>query len=337
MKDFNDEDFWRSIILYGLNQSTYKIALGKTLISLADQNYTTVKWDTLSLEFLKQYQERLNIEEPMPQLADPLKRTFMERAVRKLELGTTDIDETISSVGKEGFNDVIKRFHNIGRFNDFQGKFYSFDFGKSISLTDNLHNIVEKQRNAISDELDARWALLEGAFAIKADNFELANEIIDIYLLKGTKRKNLTNIIPFLQGYQGNTCFYCGQEIDEDDYHVDHVLPRLILNHDQIWNLVLSHSTCNLSKSTKLVGKHFMEKLIFRNENIMGSNHPWKNKISFELGRTKKQRAFNLLKDYENVKIVLGDHYWGGIDSYNPMNDDFYKRLITVLNNGKYP
>jgi hypothetical protein len=334
MKDFNDEDFWRSIILYGLNQSTYKIALGKTLISLADQNYTTVKWDILSSEFLKQYQERLNIQEPMPQLADKQKRTFMERAVRKLELGTTDIDETISSVGKEGFNDVIKRFHNIGRSDDFQGKFYSFDFGKSISLTDNLHNIVQKQRNAILDELDTRWALLEGAFSIKTDNFELANEIIDIYLRKGTKRKNLTNMIPFLQGYQGNTCFYCGQEIEEDDYHVDHVLPRSILNHDQIWNLVLSHSICNLSKSNKLVGKDFMEKLIFRNENIMGSNHPWKKKISSELGKTKKQRGSNLLKDYEKVKIVLGDDYWMGIDSYNPENDDFYQRLITVLNNG---
>ena len=333
MIDFNDEDYWRSIILYGLNQATYKIALGKTLVSLAEKKYTTVKWDILSQEFLKQYQLRLNIKEPMPQQANPLRRTFMEKAVRKLDLGMTDIDETIFNVGKEGFNDVIKRFHNIGRFKDFQGKFYSFNFGKSISITDNLYNVVQKQRNEITNELDARWALLEGAFTIKADNFELANEILDIYLIKGEKRKSLTNNIPFLQGYQGNTCFYCAEKIEENDYHVDHVLPRAVLNHDQIWNLVLAHSYCNLSKSDKLVSKHFMEKLIFRNENIMGSNHPWKNKISLELGKTKVLRASNLLKHYENVKSVLGNNYWGGTDSYNPKNDDFYKRLITVLNN----
>ena len=333
MIDFKDEDYWRSIILYGLNQATYKIALGKTLVSLSKQNFTTVPWDTLSQEFLNQYQQRLNIDEPMPQQTNSARRTFMERAVRKLDLGLVDIDETIFSVGQEGFNDVIKRFHNIARFTQFQGKFYSFDFGKSISLTDNLHNVVENHSKDISGELDARWALLEGAFAMKADNYHLANEILDTYLLKGEDRKNLTSNVPFLQGYQGNACFYCAEEVDGSDFHVDHVLPRMVMNHDQIWNLVLAHSYCNQSKSDKLVGKHFMEKLIFRNENIMGSNHPWKNKISLQLGRTKRLRASNLLKHYENVKSVLGNNYWGGDTAYNPQNDDFYKKLITVLNN----
>ena len=27
VNDFNDDDYWRSIILYGLNQTTYKIAI----------------------------------------------------------------------------------------------------------------------------------------------------------------------------------------------------------------------------------------------------------------------------------------------------------------------
>ena len=76
-----------------------------------------------------------------------------------------------------------------------------------------------------------------------------------------------------------------------------------------------------------------MEKLIQRNENIMGSNHPWKHKISSDLGRTKKLRASNLLSHYENVKSVLGNNYWFGTSSYNPQNDDFYKELITRLNN----
>ena len=333
MTDFNDEDYWRSIILYGLNQATYKIALGKTLVSLSENNLNHVPWDTLSLEFLKQYQKRLNVEEPMPQQANPSRRTFMERAVRKLDLGSTDIDETIFNVGQEGFNDVIRRFHNIAKFTDFQGKFYSYDFGKSITLTDNLHNVVEQHNKDIVDELDSRWALLEGAFTIKADNYELANEILDTYLLRGEERKNLTNNIPFLQGYQGNICFYCAEKIEEGDCHVDHVLPRMVLNHDQIWNLVLAHSYCNMSKSDKLVGDHFMEKLIQRNENIMGSNHPWKHKISLDLGKTKKLRASNLLKHYENVKSVLGNNYWFGASSYNPQNDDFYKKLITKLNN----
>ena len=48
----------------------------------------------------------------------------------------------------------------------------------------------------------------------------------------------------------------------EDDIHVDHVIPRIIVNHDEIWNLVLCHSLCNLNKADKLVEPACIEKLI---------------------------------------------------------------------------
>ena len=333
MTDFNDEDYWRSIILYGLNQATYKIALGKTLVSLSEKNLNHVPWDMLSLEFLEQYQKRLNVEEPMPQQANPSRRTFMERAVRKLDLGSTDIDETIFNVGKEGFNDVIRRFHNIAKFTDFQGKFYSYDFGKSITLTDNLHNVVDQHNKDILVELDSRWALLEGAFTIKADNYELANEILDTYLLKGEERKNLTNNIPFLQGYQGNICFYCAEPV-LGVKHVDHVLPRQILQHDEIWNLIVAHADCNLMKTDRLVGEHYINKLIARNETIMGSTHPWREEIKKQLGSTRLKRASQLRYHYNNVKVVLGTNaYFGGRENFRPDLDPFFKRLITQLNN----
>lgn len=87
------------------------------------------------------------------------------------------------------------------------------------------------------------------------------------------------------------------------------------------------------AQSFRLVGKHFIEKLIARNENIMGSNHPWKAKIAAALGSTPKQRAASLLKHYQNVSTVIGTNYWGGSASYNPATDPFYKKLITALNN----
>jgi len=83
----------------------------------------------------------------------------------------------------------------------------------------------------------------------------------------------------------------------------------------------------------KLVGERFIEKLIARNENIMGSNHPWRNKIQASLGSTKSARSRALRRYYENVKTILGNYYWGGKPSYNPALDPFYRRLITVLNN----
>ena len=174
--------------------------------------------------------------------------------------------------------------------------------------------------------------MLEGAFSIHQEHWELSNDIRDIYIKDGHRRTNITKNIPFLQGYQGNTCFYCGEAL-EGDIHVDHVLPRQVIQNDEIWNLVLAHSHCNMSKLDKLVGNHYILKLIQRNENIMGSNHPWKKKIQNALGNTAKQRAKTIVYHYDNVKSVIGAYYWGGIEGYNPASDPFYRRLITKLNN----
>ncbi len=118
----------------------------------------------------------------------------------------------------------------------------------------------------------------------------------------------------------------------EGDIHVDHVLPRQVLHHDELWNLVLAHSICNERKSDALVPTHYMAKLIARNENIIGSNHPWKAKLITQLGGTRAQRAAAAMSHFESVKIVLGPSWWES-QHYNPSTDPFYRRLITVINN----
>lgn len=317
MTEFTTKDYWKALILYGLNQATYKIALGKTLLSLAEQSLTRVRWEQLSKELFQQYQQRLS-NDPMPQQATPSRQTVMERIVKAHQIGTLSLDQAIQEVGANAFGDVIRRFDNLGNDESFKGKFYRFDFGKELVLTDDLHRIVEADTSELEEELDARWSLLEGAFSIQQKNFVLSNDLRLTYLENGYKRKNLTTNIPFLQGYQGNTCFYCGEPIPADDIHVDHVLPRQVLQHDEIWNLVLSHSFCNEHKSDRLVGDHYMRKLIARNENIIGSNHPWMRKIIAALGRTTDARRSTLQRHYDTVRSILGPYYWGGLPSYNP-------------------
>lgn len=334
MQTFCAKDYWKALILYGLNQATYKIALGKTLLTLANDGQTIVTWEQLSKEFFLQYRQRLVQDDPMPQQATPARQTVMERIVRLHQSGMLSFDQAVQEVGANAFGDVIRRFDNLGNDESFKGKFYRFDFGKELILTDDLHRVVEADRPELEEELDARWSLLEGAFSIQQENFTLANDLRLTYLEGGHKRKNLTNNIPFLQGYQGNSCFYCGEPIPADEVHVDHVLPRQVLQHDEIWNLVLAHEFCNMQKSDRLVGAHYMRKLVARNENIMGSNHPWKRKIAAALGTTPDARRSKLQRHYDTVRSILGPYYWGGLPSYNPEHDPFYKRMITVLNNG---
>ncbi|WP_242094345.1 HNH endonuclease [Aestuariivivens sediminicola] len=333
MNKFDDIDYWKGIVLYGLNQATYKIALGKTIIELASSGEESVDWNLLSKTYLDNYLNRLK-ENSHPQQNNPSRKTKMERIIDSLNKGIIDYQTAVSQVETEAFNDVIPRFQTIGTNKEIVGeRFYHFDFGKKLYLHDPTFKIIEDSKTELLEELDARWSVLEGHFLTVHDDWELSNSIRDIYLVNGHARKNITHNIPFLQGYQGNICFYCGEPIERKDIHVDHVLPRQFIQHDEIWNLVLSHDICNLHKNDSLVGKHYFEKLIARNENIMGSNHPWKRKILNALGNSKTKRGMTMWKHYENAKIVLKNNFWENSPSYNRETDPFFKKLITVLNN----
>ena len=333
-RDFNPDDYWKAIILYGLNAATYKMALAKCLLSFAKNAKTVISWGELAEAFYFRYKQRL-ADYPMPQQSNPGRLTKLERIVKQVEIGQLTDLAAVDRVANEGFNDVIPRFQTIGTNRQIAADyFYEFDFGKSLILKDNLFQIAESTPSELEDEIDARWNLLEGAFSINQtqSQYSLANDIRTIYLENGYERKALAENVPFLQGYQGNVCFYCGEDLTSP-LAVDHVLPRQVINHDEVWNLVLSHQSCNTWKSDKVVGPHFIEKLVKRNENIMGSNHPWKRKIEQQLGRSKLLRSHSVKRHYEQVKKVLGNDFWGGSPGYNPETDSFYRRLVTVLNN----
>ena len=331
INDFSSSDCWRALVLYGLNTATYKIVMAKTLLKFAQADLSLVPWNELSRVFFEEYRDRLENNGGMPQSNLQNRRTKMERIVAAHRLGSIAEADAIQAVGEEAFGDVIPRFHNLGKEQALQGKFYEIDFGKHLVLTDALFDVAANA-SPFYEEIEARWSLLEGAYSIQTGNFQLANDIRDIYIADGYARKSLTSNIPFLQGYQGNRCFYCGEEIT-DTVHVDHVLPRQVMQHDEIWNLVLAHEFCNLQKEDRLVGAHFIRKLTARNENIMGSNHPWKKKIAESLGTTAGQRSKRTHEHYKNVSAVLNWDFWRGDPDYSPEADPFYTRLITVLNN----
>jgi hypothetical protein len=342
MTEFAANDLWKGIVLFGKNQASYKMALGKVLLNFGSQNRNVIQWEDLSAAFLDQYISRLE-ENSSPQQNAPGRQTKLERVVAELRLGTTDYGCAVQTVSSEGLVDVVPRFQTIGNNKDLVGKsFFEFEFGKRIFLKDSLLEMATYDSDTLQQELDSRWALLEGAFEIRHSDLDLkiGNNIRDTYLVAAhqrgsVKRRNLTKNVDFLKGYQGNICFFC-QEPLVYKIHVDHVLPRDPVLHDQIWNLVLACETCNEHKSDRMIGPHFIEKLVFRNENIMGGKtHPKKKEISGNLGATRKQRSVATYREYEKVKAVKGSLFWGDDEKYDPSKDEFYKKLITIINNGQ--
>ena len=94
---FTPSDYWKAIILYGLNSATYKMALAKCLLGFASDRKTTIPWDELAKSFYWQYKQRLSAN-AMPQQHNPARLTKLERIVRQAENGQLTNDQAEEEV-----------------------------------------------------------------------------------------------------------------------------------------------------------------------------------------------------------------------------------------------
>ena len=78
---FEDTDYWKAIVLYGLNAASYKIALGHVLLDFAAHGKSSIDWHSLSEAFFEEYWKRLEIGKPMPQQSVTGRLTVMERII----------------------------------------------------------------------------------------------------------------------------------------------------------------------------------------------------------------------------------------------------------------
>lgn len=298
---FGARDYWRAIILYGLNTATYKIALAQALGHFAAHDRDRVTMSDLAETFFDLYAARLI--EGKPQLATPGRLTVMERIVQLHRAGSLTRERAIARVETEAFGDVIPRFHKVG--GRVLPAFYEAS-PQGLILTDALFDVFGGADHAPRlAELDSRWSLLEAAFTIRRDESALASDIRALYLRKGYERTDITGTVPVLDAYQHNRCFYCGEPIADGDIHVDHVIPRQLVNHDEIWNLVLAHSFCNLQKSDALPDRRYIEKLFSRNEHLIASARPISVELVAQLGATPERRRAHLATVYDHAREVL--------------------------------
>jgi len=61
-------------------------------------------------------------------------------------------------------------------------------------------------------------------------------------------------------------CFYCGRSLSQNkrNIHVDHFIPWSYIYEDEMWNLVLSCSECNLRKLGSLPPDDYIQRLLKR-------------------------------------------------------------------------
>lgn len=299
----NDIDQWRGLVLYGRNVATYKIALAAVLLDEAAIGRDHITLPDLAERFFKLYCRRL--ENGKRQISVPGRYTLLERVIGSYRSDDMTEGQAIETIERAGFNDVIPRFHNLDSGTQVT-PFYVQD-GATLKLSDNLMDLAQEhqRRRILHEELDSRWSLLEAAFDDQYKAGGLATDGANIFHARYLERVNITSVSPVLNAYQNGYCFYCGDPLVNESVHVDHVIPRAFIQHDEIWNLVLAHASCNLKKHASLPPLEYMDALHRRNEYYIASNHPIKQHLLRSTGTTKQKRAAFLSRSYSEAKLVL--------------------------------
>ena len=329
------ENYWRSIILFGRNVASYKFALGKSLLELAQQGTEIVTLDQLAEPFSRNVCEHL-------QLADKQATSNSSRFLdtcRKFNVDAIKKEELLDATAKLGFNNVIDAFHVV-HDGDIAVRFFTDERNgseKGIRLTDDLFRLTEKiQYRNLPTEVEARWRLVETAWELKLPRhvltvgYDAESELL-VVNNRMFERKVITGCRDALNGYQKGKCFYCFGDISVDKTSgnladVDHFFPHALKPHgigdviDGVWNLVLACQNCNRGpkgKFARLAELRFLDRLHQRNNFFIGSHHPLRETLIHQTGADELARRQFLQTIYDQSKALLVRN-WKPEDEHEP-------------------
>jgi len=301
------ENYWRGVILFGKNSASYKFALAKSLLEMSERKSDFISLEELAEPFSRHTAEHLKSgRKQITRQSSP----FID-ACKKFNSDEFTQDELIQITAKEGFKVVLDKFHNLNSSEIPQRFFIDERKGrrKRIRLNDNLFKLLElRSSENLTPEVEARWQLVETAWELDISRDLIAvshdPETEKFFVSKENRRVDVTSSRDALNGYQKSKCFYCfdyisivsGSQFLAD---VDHFFPHLLkpvvknCNLDGVWNLALSCTECNgpSGKWTKIPSLNLVKRLSRRNEYLISSNHPLKETIIGQTGKTTRDRA----------------------------------------------
>jgi 5-methylcytosine-specific restriction endonuclease McrA len=325
------EDYWRSVVLFGLNVASYKFALAKSLLEIATTEQNFVRLEELALPFARHISEHLKMAKKQ---ATSFSSRFLD-AVRRFNSGELDQSNLLQKTVALGFNNVIDAFHIVSR-EPIPVRFFIDDRKErsGIIITDELFKLKETvQFSNLSPEAEGRWRLVETAWELglkpslltvhydpQSSLFFARNELLE--------RIDVTSSRDALDGYQKGKCFYCFRDISiapgaANLADVDHFIPHTLAarsetpaNLNGVWNLVLACRGCNRGvrgKSARVPQLKYLERRHKRNNFLIESHHPLRETLIAQTGQTEALRQRYLQDQYANAKLLL-IHDWTAAD-----------------------
>lgn len=192
-----------------------------------------------------------------------------------------DYEITISRIVTALKQDVSYRFLNLGR-EKVEGV-YQYNRGDD-KLIISTSNLLELNRNhlIVFDTINYRWTSILESF----NHSPRISKKVKVIDLEEVKRKPLGKFREYIEyENQENTCFICGEKIVGETPSIDHIIPWSYLYDDNLWNLVLTHRSCNSSKSNIIPSEEAIRRLEERNIKLLHilKERGIDNKIVYEL------------------------------------------------------
>lgn len=293
---------------------------------MADRADDRVPLDELALPFAQSLCSHLKLVDK--QTTSPTSR-FLE-ACRAFNRGELAEDKLVETTVKLGFNNVIDAFHVVGS-GPVPVRFFQDERSKggtpTIRLTDDLRRLAGSvQGQALAQEAEARWRLVETAWALDLPRAGIAVQSDveqDLLFVKRVRRINLTGVKGALNGYQRGCCFYCRAECVLGSVDVDHFFPWILKERgdmpdaDGVWNLVLACRRCNRGERGKFFSvpsERLVARLHERNNWLVDSHHPLRETIMLQTGADVESRA-GFLRARRQLAIDALIHEWAPNES----------------------
>lgn len=179
-------------------------------------------------------------------------------------------ENMISEIENKCLQDVIPRFQNRDCFDLFKHYHTLSESGKKFRLPpkDKRFIVISLETQKFLKENYYEFSkilIYEWAKFLEKTNFtpRLISKIEELGI---KKRRSLTKYKKILLEIDGTKCFYCNNQVEEHEIHIDHFIPWSYIYEDSSWNLVVSCSTCNLKKSDNLPPENFIKTICGRNE-----------------------------------------------------------------------
>jgi len=316
-------NYWRGVILFGKNVASYKFALAHALYDLQQHQDDLIPLETLAAPFARHLCTHLR---HAPKQITVSRSQFLDACVQfnNEEIGEAQlIEQTV----RRGFANVIDAFHNVNSA-EIDKRFFIDErkTAKGIRLTDNFYQLTQTaQFNNLVQETDARWRLVEQAWAMGVSRNLIALEYDQqeqlLFSRQQQRRINITSCRDSLNGYQKGRCFYCYRDIslqagDDNLADVDHFIPWSLharhANLNGVWNLVLACQSCNRGhegKFARIPSLQLLERLHHRNEYFINSHLPLRETLIQQTGSSSQQRHNFLQQRWQSALNALL-HTW---------------------------